>query len=100
MIDLDEPSLSFVRKVLALHVPGFEVRMFGSRVRSTARKYSDIDLVIVGKEAVPERQLSELKDAFAESNLPYRVDVVDWHAVTPEFRAAVEQQGFEVVQHG
>lgn len=100
MIDLDERYLSLIRELLVRHVAGYEVRIFGSRVRGTARKYSDIDLVILGKQAVPEHAMSELRDAFSESDLPYRVDVLDWHVISPEFRAAIEQQGFEVLQHG
>jgi len=100
MIDLEERYLSLVRELLALHVPGCEVRIFGSRVRGTARKYSDIDLVIFGAQAVPEQVMSNLRDSFAESDLPYQVDVLDWHRISPEFKATIEQQGFEVLQHG
>lgn len=99
MIDLDERQLSAVKELLALHVPGFEVRLFGSRARGTARRYSDIDLVIIGNQPVPEHMMSQLRDAFAESDLPCRVDVLDWQVISPEFRAAIAQQDSEVVQH-
>jgi len=98
MIDLEERFLQLMREILGRRVPECEVRMFGSRVRGTARKFSDIDLVVVGTSAVPEKTISELRDAFADSDLPYRVDVLDWHAITPEFRKAIEEQGFEAIQ--
>lgn len=98
MIDLEEPYLQLLQTILGQHLPGWEVRLFGSRVRGTARKYSDIDLVIVGASAVPEQTLTELRDAFASSDLPYRVDVLDWQAITPEFRRVIEEQGFEQIQ--
>lgn len=99
MIDLDERHLSLVREILARHLPGCEVRMFGSRVRGTARAYSDIDLVVMGSQAVPESVMSNLRDAFAESDLPYRVDLIDWNQITPEFRKIIEEQGYEVIEN-
>ncbi|RNC69212.1 MAG: nucleotidyltransferase domain-containing protein [Desulfuromonadales bacterium] len=97
MIDLEEQYISQVREILARHVPACEVRMFGSRVRGTARKYSDIDLAIVGDGPLPDRTVAGLKEAFSESDIPYRVDVVDWRTISPEFRKVIEQQGFEVI---
>lgn len=98
MIDLDDRSLQQVREILGQHLPGLEVRLFGSRVRGTARKFSDIDLVVVGASAVPEQTLTGLRDAFANSDLPYKVDVLDWQAITPEFQKVIEEQGFELIQ--
>jgi type I restriction enzyme S subunit len=98
MIELEDHSLQLVRTLLAQHLPGWEVRLFGSRVRGTARKYSDIDLVVVGASAVPEQTLTALRDAFADSDLPYKVDLLDWQSITPEFRKVIETQGFERIQ--
>ncbi len=98
MIDLEPAVLQQLREILRQRVPGCEVRLFGSRVRGTARRFSDIDLALVGRAQIPVAELTQLRDAFAESDLPYRVDVVDWRAISPEFRRAVEEQGFEVIQ--
>jgi hypothetical protein len=38
-----------------------------------------------------------LKDAFSASDLPIAIDVVDWHAISPEFRAEIER-GYEVLR--
>ena len=65
------------------------MRAFGSRVRGNARKYSDLDLAIVGKKRLDWRELEALRDAFAESDLPMQVDVLDWNAVSDEFRAVI-----------
>jgi len=43
------------------------------------------------------RQLAALKDAFADSDLPFRVDVVDWAATGDAFRAIIEGK-YEVVE--
>ena len=37
------------------------------------------------------RTLDRLKEAFEESDLPMRVDVLDWHAISDSFRKVVER---------
>ena len=97
MIDLAPDHLVEVRRLLALRVPGCEVRAFGSRVTGTARRFSDLDLAVLSPEPLDPRRLDALRDAFAASDLPMRVDVVDWRAVSASFRALVEAR-YEVVQ--
>ena len=97
MIDLDRASLETVKNILRTHAAGMEVRAFGSRVNGTARPYSDLDLVLIGRDALPLTTLGNLKDAFAESDLPIQVDVIDWNATAESFRRVIER-GFEVIQ--
>lgn len=99
MIDLRPDHLEIVRMLLREHVPGCEVRAFGSRYKGGARNASDLDLAVVGAERLPPRQIARLKEAFEESILPMRVDVLDWHAITPEFQGVIDA-GFEVIQVG
>jgi len=89
MIDLLPPHRKLIQHILHTHVPACEVRVFGSRVTGTAKKYSDIDLVIVGSEKISPTTLSLLKEAFQESDLPFRVDVLDWHSISQEFQKVI-----------
>ena len=75
------------------------MRAFGSRVQGNAKPFSDLDLAVMGETPLDFRQLAALKDAFAESNLPFRVDVVDWAATSEAFRGIIEE-AFEVVVEG
>ncbi len=99
MLDLAPEQLAEVRRILRLHVPGRTVRAFGSRVQGNAKQFSDLDLVIMGETALDSRQLAALKDAFAESNLPFRVDVVEWATTGEAFRRIMEQ-AWEAVEEG
>lgn len=92
MLDLIPEQLTEVRCILAQHMPNRTVRAFGSRTTGTAKPFSDLDLVIMGETPLDFRQLAALKDAFVESNLPFRVDVVDWATTSNEFRAIIERQ--------
>lgn len=99
MLDLTPDQLAEVRQILQLQIPECTVRVFGSRVNGTAKPFSDLDLVVMGDAPLEFRQLAALKDAFAESNLPFRVDVVDWATTSAEFRAIIEER-FEVIGEG
>jgi type I restriction enzyme S subunit len=97
MIDLAPHHLEKIRTVLRQHVPLCEVRAFGSRVNWTAKDYSDLDLTVVGSGKLSDDTLRHLREAFEESDLPFRVDVLDWHAISPDFQKVIEKQ-YEVVQ--
>ena len=90
MLDLTPAQLAEVRSILQAHVPARTVRAFGSRVQGNAKPFSDLDLVIMGDSSLDFRQLADLRDAFAESSLPFRVDVVDWAATSEAFRGIIE----------
>ena len=90
MIDLQPTQLYQVIKILDKLVPTTMVWAFRSRVRDTASEHSDLDIVIIGKQKVPQKTFYQLKDAFEESDLPIRVDVLDWHRISSEFQKNIE----------
>ena len=92
MIDLSPQQLETVKELLARHVPECEVRAFGSRVKWTAKSYSDLDLVVIGTEKLNGNRLERLREAFIESDLPFRVDVMDWHTTSEQFQKIISNQ--------
>ncbi len=93
-MDLDPKQRTLVRAILDRRLPGIEARVFGSRVQGGARAYSDLDLALVGDEPIPRRILWLLKEDFEESELRFRVDLVDWNRIGHRFRALIER-GYE-----
>ncbi len=89
-IDISPENWQIVHEILKRHVPDREVWAFGSRATWTAKEYSDLDLAILGDQPLSLSALAELRDAFQESELPFKVDVVDWAATKPSFRRAIE----------
>lgn len=69
-----------------------KVYAFGSRVRGTARKNSDLDLVIKSDIPLTLSDLYDIKDAFAQSDIPYRVDLSDWSLLSSSFKKAIESE--------
>jgi len=66
--------------------------VFGSRARGDARPTSDLDLVIWTDEPLPAIVLARLKDDLRESDLPFRVDVLDRADLSPSFRRLVARE--------
>ena len=84
-IDITTEERQTVLGLLQRHLPGPAAWVYGSRVKWTSTPKSDLDLVVF---ATPEQrsQVGDLRDAFDESNLPFRVDLFVWDDVPESFR--------------
>jgi len=96
MIDVTEHELNIILAIIEEYIPDCEVRAFGSRVNGQAKAYSDLDLAIVGKSKLDRNMIFDMKERFQESELTFRVDLLDWHTVSPEFQKVIEA-GYEVI---
>ena len=90
-IDLMAKHRKTVLALLEQHLPGTPAWAYGSRTMWTARPQSDLDLVVF---ATPEQrgQVGDLREAFEESNLPFRVDLFVWDDIPESFRERIEAQ--------
>lgn len=96
-MDVKSVHLEIVKAILKKHLAGIEVRAFGSRVRGAPKAWSDLDLAVVSEKELKPEIIDAMKTDFAESNLPFRVDILDWHGISPEFRALIAEK-YEVLQ--
>ncbi|MFT7401020.1 MAG: type I restriction enzyme S subunit [Hydrogenophaga sp.] len=90
-IDIRPDQWAIVQRILQKHVPDREVWAFGSRAKWTAKAYSDLDLVILGDQPLGLAVSAALADDFTESDLPWKVDVVDWATTSESFRQIIER---------
>ncbi|WP_300674600.1 nucleotidyltransferase family protein [Desulfoluna sp.] len=97
MIDLQEKHRSEILSILLSHVPECDVRAYGSRVKGTTKPWSDLDLVVVGSERLGSRRLFRLQEAFEDSSLPFRVEILDWYAISEEFQNIISAR-YEVIK--
>jgi len=88
-IDIRPEHWQIVRHILRLHVPNFAVWAFGSRAKWTAKPHSDLDLAVITEKPLPLSVSASLSDDFSESNLPWKVDVVDWATTSASFREII-----------
>jgi uncharacterized protein len=88
---IPDAALGQVCDILRRQVPpGVEVFAYGSRAHGRNLKtFSDLDLCLRGSASVPWEVVARLRIAFEDSDLPFRVDVVDWARLKRDFREAI-----------
>ena len=91
-IDIRPNDLSIVQQILRDTLPtNVKVWVFGSRATWTTKDSSDLDLAIDAVRPLTRQESTSLAEAFDESSLPYKVDVVDMHTVSDTFKAIIER---------
>lgn len=83
--------------IVAEHLPAHEVWAFGSRATGNSKLFSDLDLAVITKEPLSIAKLAELTEAFFESGLPWKVDLVDWCSTSEQFREIIQRDHVELV---
>jgi uncharacterized protein len=63
---------------------------FGSRIKGKNRKFSDLDLCYV--EEVPFRDLRKIHERFESSDLPFKVDIVDYKRCNRDFQEILKKE--------
>jgi predicted nucleotidyltransferase len=97
MTNVSRKHLETIKRILAEYVGDCEVRAFGSRVIGPAKDHSDLDVAVVARNKIKRRAKMLLREAFEESDLPFRVDVIDYNAVSDEFRAIIDAK-YDILQ--
>ena len=101
MICVSESELDLILGIVKKYASDCDVLTFGSRYKHTPKDYSDLDLAfaLVNGQRLGIKRIGQLEEAFSESELPYRVDVVDYNAISLEFRVIIDR-GNEVIYRG
>ena len=82
MISIEPKHLEIIKEILQPH--SYNFYLFGSRVTENFKKLSDVDLFY--KEEIPIQILLKIEEDFEESDLPYKVDLVNYQQCDPEFQ--------------
>jgi len=91
-LDVAPHEWAVVRAILEQLAPEYEVWAFGSRATGRAKPYSDLDLALISDQRIPLDVTARLSEAFSESDLPWKVDLVDWATTDEAFRRVIEKQ--------
>ena len=90
-IDLSISQREEVAALLQRYLPDTEVWAYGSRAKFTAKPHSDLDMVaFAAKEQ--SQAVADLREAFEESYLPFRVDLFVWDEIPEEFHRNIEKE--------
>lgn len=86
MYVLDEKIKQKIIAVISALIPEARIYLFGSRARGTNGKYADIDIALDAGKRLQARDVDEVKSMFQESNIIYKIDVVDLYQVNDLMR--------------
>ena len=88
LLDMTEEQFAEVMRLLAFHLPSVEVWAYGSRATFKAKPHSDLDLVAFSTKEQREN-IYDLREAFEESILPFRVDLFVWDDIPDHFKGNI-----------
>ena len=89
-IDFPADHRRLVLNVIRANLPqSTKAWVFGSRATGRARRYSDLDLALDAGRRMTLDEIARLTEAFSDSELPYRVDLVDWRDIDDRWRHIV-----------
>jgi uncharacterized protein len=91
---LPDKDRVIVRDILDHVLPeSATVLVFGSRATGRVKRSSDLDLAIDAGRPLTQLEAFSLADAFEESDLSYKVDVIDLNAVSATMAERIRSGG-------
>ncbi len=89
MKNYKEQFISIIEK----HLPTCKIYLFGSRARKDNSSVSDYDIALNDNKKIPKIILSNIKEDFEESTIPFYVDVVDLHDAPENLKKDILSEG-------
>ena len=85
----EEEILLMLREVFNRHknqLKGYQVILFGSRAKGSAKPRSDFDVAVIGTETLNVSDFYEISDALEDLPTLYKIDWVDLAKTTDNFK--------------
>lgn len=91
---LKQQYATIIKNILTkyLNLNKDRVFIFGSRALGNEQQFSDIDIGIESTQPIKRSIIVEMQGDFEESNLPFKVDLVDFSMVSEQFKNLAKQQ--------
>ncbi|PIU37027.1 hypothetical protein COS77_02615 [Candidatus Roizmanbacteria bacterium CG06_land_8_20_14_3_00_34_14] len=85
---LDFKISQLLGRIVYKYLPkdSYNAFVFGSRATGKNRKFSDLDLGIKGPKPLTPKEYILIKNDLDDSDIPYRVDLVDFAKVNNKFK--------------
>jgi len=90
MIHIEKKEMEIILDILDKFAPDCKVLVFGSRLTENYKLFSDLDLAFICKNKLSLDKTSNLEYKFSESDLPYRVDIVNYKRASKEFQQIID----------
>jgi predicted nucleotidyltransferase len=87
MIRMDKQHLDMIKSILIKYPYTFYA--FGSRTKGNQQPFSDFDICFI--EPIPHDVLRSIHQEFEESNIPFKIDIIDFKRASPEFQKIIQK---------
>ena len=84
-LGITEKEHNIILNILKDFFNKYSFYYYGSRVKGTFSKTSDLDVLIKGNQEMPLKDLVGLKEKFDENKLPYIVNFTDYNNIDSRF---------------
>ena len=95
-LDVEAKHFKEILAILKMHAPNSTVLAFGSRVSFTARPNSDLDLALICDNQTALVSIPRIVGDFQESNIPFRIDVLDYNRVPDNMKKNIDRRFVEI----
>lgn len=95
-LGITEKEHNIILEILKEYFDEYSFYYYGSRIKGTFNKTSDLDILIRGNQEMPLRDLVELKEKFDESKLPYIVNFTDYNNIDEKFFNLIKEDLVQV----
>ncbi len=68
--------------------------VFGSRIKGTYQKYSDLDICI--KQPISDYEIELLNEQFTKSNIPFKIDLSIYQELDDDLQKTVDQEAVKL----
>lgn len=84
----DKNTFQALKSILNKYLPNLNYKyfIFGSRAMPKHRKFSDLDIGILGPSEIPGSIMVQIKQDLNDSDIPYLTEVVDFSTVSENFK--------------
>jgi predicted nucleotidyltransferase len=99
IVGLKNEEWSFIKKNLERFLPKEStVYFFGSRYRGDHKPYSDLDMSIhtQKEEKFDRARFGSLEDIFADSDIPYKIDLSDFDSLDETFQEHIRNNSTQI----
>lgn len=90
---LQEEYQTKIITLISALLPKVKIYLFGSRAREKNHETSDIDIALDAGEKMTLVDVGEVREILNATNIPYKIDVVDFHRVYPAMQEMILKEG-------
>ena len=85
-----------ILKNLFSELDNISVLVFGSRIKQTNKEFSDLDICLRGEGEIDILLIGSLNEKITNSNLPFFVDISDYHRIPQSFQKRIDREAIEL----